>query len=152
RLMPEAEWDAYYEEVAAIEALKQSHGAVVLAHNYQRPEVFHGVADFQGDSLALARHAASSRASVIVMCGVHVMPEWGKLLAPENTVLRPALAAGCSLADSITALEVRWLRARHPGVPAVCYVNTPAAVKAECDSCCTSANAVRIVESFGAPE
>jgi quinolinate synthase len=152
RLMPEAEWDAYYEQIAAIESLKQAHDAVVLAHNYQRPEVFHGVADFHGDSLALARHAASSHASVIVMCGVHFMAEAAKLLAPEKTVLLPDLEAGCSLADSITALEVRALRARHPGVPAVCYVNTSAAVKAECDSCCTSANAVRIVESFGAPE
>src|SRR5215510_13018218 len=98
--MPEAEWDAYYEDIAAIEALKQAHDAVVLAHNYQRPEVFHGVADFQGDSLALARHAASSRASVIVMCGVHFMAESAKLLAPEKTVLLPDLEAGCSLADS----------------------------------------------------
>src|SRR5262245_44968848 len=152
RLMPEAEWDAHYEQIAAIESLKQARGAVVLAHNYQRPEVFHGVADFQGDSLALARFAASSRAPVIVMCGVHFMAEAAKLLAPEKTVLLPDLEAGCSLADSITAMEVRSLRAQHPGVPVVCYVNTSAAVKAECDACCTSANAVQVAESFAAPE
>lgn len=152
RLMPQAEWDAHYDLVAAIESLKRARGAIVLAHNYQRPEIFHGIADFQGDSLALARHAASSRAAVMVVCGVHFMAESVKLLAPDKTVLLPDLQAGCSLADSITAEDVRALRARYPGVPIVCYVNTSAAVKAECDSCCTSANAVEVVESFGAPE
>jgi len=152
RLMPQAEWDAYYDLVAAIESLKRARGAIVLAHNYQRPEIFHGIADFQGDSLALARHAASSRAAVVVVCGVHFMAESVKLLAPDKTVLLPDPQAGCSLADSITAEDVRALRASHPGVPVVCYVNTSAAVKAECDSCCTSANVVEIVESFGAPE
>jgi len=152
RLMPPAEWDVHYETVAAIESLKRERDAIVLAHNYQRPEIFHGVADFQGDSLALARFAAASDASVIVMCGVHFMAETVKLLAPDRMVLLPDKAAGCSLADSITPADVRALRERHPGIPAVCYVNTSAAVKAECDACCTSANAVQVAESFAAPE
>lgn len=152
RLMPRAEWDVHYDLVAAIESLKRARGASVLAHNYQRPEIFHGIADFQGDSLALARYAASSRAAVMVVCGVHFMAESVKLLAPDKTVLLPDTLAGCSLADSITAEDVRALRASHPGVPVVCYVNTSAAVKAECDSCCTSANAVEVVDSFGVPE
>lgn len=150
--MPEVEWDAHYELIAAIEALKHARDAIVLAHNYQRPEIFHGVADFQGDSLALARYAASSDEAVIVVCGVHFMAETAKLLAPGRIVLLPDPEAGCSLADSITAEDVRALRVRYPGVPVVCYVNTSAAVKAECDSCCTSANAVQIVEGLDAPE
>src|SRR5262245_35551063 len=149
RLMPESEWQAYYEPIAAIESLKQARDAIVLAHNYQRPEVFHGIADFQGDSLALARYAASAPESVIVVCGVHFMAETAKLLSPQKTVLLPDFDAGCSLADSITAADVRHLRARHANVPVVCYVNTSAAVKAECDACCTSANAIQVVESFG---
>lgn len=152
RLMPAAEWDAHYDRVAEIDALKRRHNAIVLAHNYQRPEIFHGVADVQGDSLALARHAARSDADVIVMCGVHFMAETAKLLAPDRTVLLPDARAGCSLADSITAEDVQGLRARHPGVPVVCYVNTTADVKAACDICCTSANAVQVVESLGTPE
>ncbi len=152
RLMPLVEWDAHYEFVASIEALKRKRNAVVLAHNYQRPEIFHGVADMQGDSLALARWAAQSEADVIVMCGVHFMAETAKLLAPDRTVLLPHTQAGCSLADSITAEDVHVLRARHPGVPVVCYVNTSAAVKAASDICCTSANAVQVVESLGVPE
>lgn len=150
--MPAAEWDAYYDLVAAIHRLKRRRNAIVLAHNYQRPEIFHGVADFQGDSLALARHAACSSADVIVMCGVHFMAETAKLLAPDRKVLLPHIEAGCSLADSITADDVHALRARHPGVPVVCYVNTSAAVKAACDICCTSANVVQVVESLGVPE
>lgn len=150
RFMPKGEWDAYYDLVAGIERLKHERDAIVLAHNYMRPEIFHGVADFQGDSLA--RQAAGSSASVIVMGGVRFMAESAKLLSPEKTVLLPDSGAGCSLADSITASDVRLLRALHPGVPVVCYVNTSAAVKAECDSCCTSANAVEVVESMGAPE
>ncbi len=134
-----------------IERLKAQRNALLLAHNYQTPEIFHGVADRQGDSLALARHAARSDAAVIVMCGVRFMAETVKLLCPEKTVLLPDLDAGCSLAASVTPEDVRALRRRHPGVPAVCYVNTSAAVKAECDLCCTSANAVEVVESLGAP-
>lgn len=152
RLMPVAEWDAHYELIASIEKLKQKRNAVVLAHNYQRPEIFHGVADVTGDSLALARGAARSDADVIVMCGVQFMAETAKLLAPDRIVLLPDLQAGCSLADAITAEDVHALRARYPGVPVVCYVNTSAAVKAACDICCTSANAVQVVESLGVPE
>ncbi len=152
RLMPLAEWDAHFEAIAAVEALKRERNAVVLAHNYQRPEIFHGIADFQGDSLELARQAARSTADVIVMCGVRFMAETAKLLAPGKTVLLPDLEAGCSLAESITPGDIRALRARHPCVPVVCYVNTSAAVKSECDACCTSSNAQLVVESFGAPE
>ena len=152
RLMPDVEWDAHFDLVKGIEALKRERNALILAHNYQRPEIFHGVADIQGDSLALARAAAESDADVIVMCGVHFMAETAKLLAPDKTVLLPAPDAGCSLAESITAADVRALRAAHPGAPVVCYVNTSAAVKAECDSCCTSANAIEIIENLGAPE
>lgn len=152
RLMPHAEWDVHFELVAAVEALKRERNAVVLGHNYQRPEIFHGVADFVGDSLELARRAAESTADVIVMCGVRFMAETAKLLSPDKIVLLPDLEAGCSLADSITPEDVRALRRQHPGVPVVCYVNTSAAVKSECDACCTSSNAQLVVESFGAPE
>ncbi len=123
---------------------------MILAHNYQTPEIFHGVADITGDSLALARRAAEVEADVIVLCGVHFMAETAKILNPERTVLIPDLEAGCSLAYSITGADVRALRARHPGVPVVTYVNTSAEVKAESDVCCTSANAVEVVESLGA--
>jgi quinolinate synthase len=122
----------------------------VLAHNYQTPEIFHCVADLVGDSLALAREAATAEADVIVLCGVHFMAETAKLLNPDRTVLIPDLRAGCSLADSITGADVRRLRARHPGVPVVTYVNTSAEVKAESDVCCTSGNAVKVVEALGA--
>lgn len=152
RLMPVAEWDAHYELVAEIQTLKRERNAVILAHNYQRPEVYHGVADFCGDSLELAHRAAQSSSDVIVLCGVRFMAETAKLLAPKKTVLLPDATAGCSLAESITAADVRALRARHPGVPVVCYVNTSAAVKSECDVCCTSSNALTVVESLGAEE
>ena len=151
RLMPAMEWEAHFDLVRAIENLKRERNALVLAHNYQRPEIFHGVADVQGDSLALARAAASSTADVIVMCGVRFMAETAKLLAPDKTVLLP-MEAGCSLAESIAPADIRALRARHPGASVVCYVNTSAAVKAECDACCTSANAIEVVESMGTPE
>ncbi|MCP5329221.1 MAG: quinolinate synthase NadA [Sinobacteraceae bacterium] len=150
--MPAAEWDMHFELVAAIEALKRGRNAVVLAHNYQRPEIFHGVADFHGDSLELASQAAASTADVIVLCGVRFMAETAKLLAPDKLVLLPDLDAGCSLAESIGPDDIRALRRRHPQAPAVCYVNTSAAVKAECDACCTSSNALSVVESFAAPE
>ena len=135
--------------MVAINELKRVRNAVILAHNYQTPEIFHGVADITGDSLALARQAAQTEADVIVLCGVHFMAETAKLLSPEKTVLIPDLEAGCSLASSITANDVRLLRQRYPGVPVVTYVNTSAAVKAESDICCTSANAVEVVESLG---
>jgi quinolinate synthase len=137
--------------VAAIRDLKKERNAVVLAHNYQTPEIYHGVADIVGDSLALAREAAKTTADVIVLAGVHFMAETAKILNPAKTVLIPDPAAGCSLADSITASDVRRLREQHPGVPVVTYVNTSAEVKAESDVCCTSGNAVEVVESLGVP-
>lgn len=148
-VLPEIEWPVHAPYVAAINELKKKRNAVILAHNYQTPEIFHGVADITGDSLTLAREGAKTNADVIVLCGVHFMAETAKLLSPEKTVLLPDLEAGCSLASSITADDVRLLRQRYPGVPVVTYVNTSAAVKAESDICCTSANAVEVVESLG---
>jgi quinolinate synthase len=152
RTVTPAEWELYAPYVARIGTLKRQRHAVVLAHHYQAPEIYQCVADIVGDSLALAQAAASTDAAVIVMCGVHFMAETAKLLSPQKIVLLPDLAAGCSLADSITAVDVRRLRDQHPGVPVVTYVNTSAAVKAESDVCCTSANAVRVVESLGVPK
>lgn len=148
-VIPEIEWPIHAPLVASIKEWKQRRNAVILAHNYQTPEIFHGVADLCGDSLALARQAADTQADVIVLCGVHFMAETAKILNPQKTVLIPDLEAGCSLAASITADDVRLLKARYPGVPVVTYVNTSAAVKAESDICCTSANAVKVVESLG---
>jgi quinolinate synthase len=147
-----AEWSEFAPDVDAILALKRDRNAVILAHNYQTPEIFHGVADIVGDSLALAREAMKTDADVIVLAGVHFMAETAKLLNPERTVLIPDLRAGCSLAASITAEDVRLLRQRWPGVPVVTYVNSSAAVKAESDICCTSGNARKIVESLDAPK
>ena len=148
-VVPEVEWPVHAPYIDAIERWKRSRGAVVLAHNYQTPEIFHGVADLSGDSLALAQQAAETDAEVIVMCGVHFMAETAKMLSPEKTVLIPDLEAGCSLAASISGADVRRLRERHPGVPVVTYVNTSVEVKAESDICCTSSNAVEVVESLG---
>lgn len=145
------EWTHYAPLIRAINHLKREKDAVILAHNYMTPEIFHGVADFRGDSLQLAREAAAVSASVIVQAGVHFMAETSKLLSPDKTVLIPDLRAGCSLASSITAEDVKRLRAAYPGVPVVTYVNTSAAVKAECDITCTSSNAVKVVESLGVP-
>jgi quinolinate synthase len=152
RHVPEFEWAALAPDIAAILSLKRERNAVVLAHNYQTPDIFHTVADIVGDSLALAREAARTDADVIVLAGVHFMAETAKLLNPNKTVLIPDMKAGCSLAESITAEDVRLLRAAHPGVPVVTYVNTSAAVKAESDLCCTSGNAKKIVEALGVPE
>jgi quinolinate synthase len=149
RVIPPAEWATFAEDVDAILDLKRSRNAVVLAHNYQTPEIFHGVADIVGDSLLLAREATKVDADIIVLAGVHFMAETAKLLNPEKTVLIPDLAAGCSLADSITAQDVRLMRQRYPGAPVVTYVNTSSAVKAESDICCTSGNALKVVESLG---
>ena len=149
RFIPAMEWPAYASDVDAILRLKRERDAVILAHNYQTPEIFHCVADIVGDSLALARKAQETDASTIVLAGVHFMAETAKLLNPERTVLISDTRAGCSLAESITAENVRWLKAQHPGVPVVTYVNTSAAVKAESDICCTSGNAVKVVESLG---
>ena len=149
-VIPEMEWPVHAPYIHAINRLKVERKAVVLAHNYQTPEIFHGVADLTGDSLALAREAANTKAEVIVLCGVHFMAETAKVLNPAKTVLIPDLQAGCSLASSITADDVRRLRERHPGAPVVTYVNTSAEVKAESDVCCTSANAVEIVNALNA--
>ncbi|GAA5157639.1 quinolinate synthase NadA [Ornithinimicrobium tianjinense] len=148
-VVPEVEWPFFAEDIEAILRLKAERNAVVLAHNYQTPEIFHCVSDIVGDSLALAREAQDVEADVIVLAGVHFMAETAKLLNPERTVLIPDLRAGCSLAESITAADVRELRRQHPGVPVVTYVNTSAEVKAESDVCCTSGNALRVVESLG---
>ena len=148
-VIPELEWPVHAPYVEAIQRLKRERNAVILGHNYQTPEIFHGVADLTGDSLALARMAAETEADVIVFAGVHFMAETAKILSPEKTVLIPDPEAGCSLADSITAADIRLLRQRYPGVPVVTYVNTSAEVKAETDVCCTSANAVEVVESLG---
>jgi quinolinate synthase len=150
-VVPPVEWPFFAADIDAILALKRQRNAVILAHNYQTPEIFHCVADITGDSLALAREAAKTDAAVIVLAGVHFMAETAKLLNPEKRVLIPDPAAGCSLAASITAADVRLLRQRYPGVPVVAYVNTSAAVKAESDVCCTSGNAKRVVEALGAP-
>ena len=145
------EWPHYAPLIKAINELKKTRNAVILAHNYMTPEIFHCVADFRGDSLQLAKEAARTDAKIIVQAGVHFMAETSKLLSPDKTVLIPDLRAGCSLAASITADDVRMLREAYPGVPIVTYVNTSAAVKAECDITCTSSNAVKVVESLGAP-
>jgi quinolinate synthase len=149
KVIPSVEWPAFAPDIEAILDLKRRRNAVILAHNYQTPEIFHCVADIVGDSLALAREAARTDADVIVLCGVHFMAETAKLLNPEKTVLIPDLEAGCSLAASITGADVRLLRQRYPGVPVVTYVNTSAEVKAESDICCTSGNAKAVIESLG---
>jgi len=151
KIIPIPEWVGYEDDIDAILRLKHDRNAVVLAHNYQTPEIFHGVADIVGDSLALAREAARVEAEVIVLAGVHFMAETAKLLNPDKTVLIPDLEAGCSLADSITPEDIAALRAQYPGVPVVTYVNTSAAVKAASDICCTSGNARKVVESLGVP-
>ena len=151
RIIPELEFAAHLPLIDAINRLKRIRNAVILAHNYQAPEIFHGVADITGDSLALAQKGAETDAQVIVMAGVHFMAETAKILSPEKTVLIPDSRAGCSLAESITATDIRLLKARYPNVPVVTYVNTSAEVKAESDICCTSANAVHVVESLGVP-
>lgn len=149
-VIPEIEWPFHVPYIAAINRLKVERNAVILAHNYQTPEIYHCVADVVGDSLALARQAQKADADVIVLAGVHFMAETAKLLNPEKTVLIPDERAGCSLAESITGADVRRLRERYPGVPVATYVNTSAEVKAESDICCTSGNAVKVVESLGA--
>ncbi|PBB29298.1 quinolinate synthase [Mesorhizobium sp. WSM3866] len=151
RVIPPIEWPVFVDDIDAILKLKRQRNAVILAHNYQTPEIFHCVADIVGDSLELARKAMTVDADVIVLAGVHFMAETAKLLNPDKTVLIPDLAAGCSLADSITAEDVRLMRQRYPGVPVVTYVNTSAAVKAESDICCTSGNALAVVKSLRVP-
>lgn len=145
----EPEWMTLAPIVDEINQLKKQRNAVILAHNYQTPDIFHGVSDIVGDSLALARDAVTTDADVILVCGVHFMAETAKILNPDKTVLIPDSAAGCSLAESITPEDVRKLRAENPGVPIVTYVNTSAEVKAESDICCTSGNAKKVVEGLG---
>ncbi|MGZ5922272.1 MAG: quinolinate synthase NadA [Rhizomicrobium sp.] len=148
KVIPEIEWPVFAPLIAEINRLKREKNAVILGHNYMTPEIFHCVSDFAGDSLALAREAARTDAAVIVQAGVHFMAETSKILSPEKTVLIPDASAGCSLAASITGADVRLLRQKHPGLPVVTYVNTSAEVKAESDICCTSGNAVKVVEQI----
>ena len=145
----EIEWSTHAPYIYEINKLKKEKNAVILAHNYQTPEIYHGISDFSADSLALAVEAAKTKADIIVMCGVHFMAETAKLMSPNKKVLLPDMRAGCSLSSSITGEDVRNLKKQYPGVPVVSYVNTSADVKAETDVCCTSANAVKIVNSLG---
>ena len=149
KVVPEIEWKVHAPLIHKINKLKKEKNAVILAHNYQTPEIYHGIADFAADSLALAVEASKTKADIIVMCGVHFMAETAKLMSPLKKVLLPDMAAGCSLSSSITGKDVRLLKEKYPGVPVVSYVNTSADVKAETDVCCTSANAVKVVESLG---
>ena len=149
KVLPEVEWPTFAPYIYRINQLKKEKNAVILAHNYQTPEIYHGVSDFSADSLALAIEAAKTKAGIIIMCGVHFMAETAKLMSPEKKVFLPDMTAGCSLAASITGEDVRNLKKKYPGVPVVSYVNTSADVKAETDVCCTSANAVKIVKSLG---
>ncbi|WP_291684792.1 quinolinate synthase NadA [Bradyrhizobium sp.] len=151
KVISPVEWPLMAPTIKAINELKETRGAVILAHNYQTPEIFHCVADIRGDSLQLAVEASKVKSEIIVQCGVHFMAETSKILNPRKTVLIPDSRAGCSLASSITGADVRLLRERFPGVPVVAYVNTSAEVKAEVDICCTSSNAVAVVESLNAP-
>jgi quinolinate synthase len=148
-VIPDVEWPIHAPLIAAINDLKRERNAVVLAHNYQTPEIFYGVGDITGDSLALAQKGAEVDADVIVLAGVRFMAETAKILSPDKTVLLPDMDAGCSLAASITGADVVRMRERYPGVPVVTYVNAYADVRAEADICCTSANAVKVVESLG---
>ena len=149
KVMPEIEWSVHAPYIHRINQLKKEKNAVILAHNYQTPEIYHGVADFSADSLALAVEAAKTKADIIIMAGVHFMAETSKLMSPNKKVLLPDMDAGCSLSSSISGKDVRLLKKKYPGVPVVSYVNTSAEVKAETDICCTSANAVKIVKSLG---
>ena len=148
-VIPEVEWKFYAPLIQKINKLKKDKNAVILAHNYQTPEIYYGVADISADSLALALEAEKTSANIIVLCGVHFMAETAKLMNPQKKVLLPDMNAGCSLASSITGEDVRMLKEKYPGVPVVSYINTSAEVKAESDICCTSANAIKVVESLG---
>ena len=149
KVIPEIEWAFHAPLIHKINMLKKEKNAVVLAHNYQTPEIFHGIADIAADSLALAIEAEKTDAAIIILCGVHFMAETAKLMNPNKKVLLPDMKAGCSLASSITGEDVKLLKEKYPSVPVVSYVNTSADVKAESDICCTSANAVKVVESLG---
>ena len=148
-LVPDVELKYKADLVYQINELKKQMSVVILGHNYMEPALFHTIPDIVGDSLELARKAAETDRDVIVFCGVKFMAETAKILSPEKMVLLPAEKAGCSLAESITAEDVRQLKKQFPGVPVVTYVNTYADVKAESDICCTSGNAAAVVESLG---
>ena len=148
KAIPDIEWSVHAPYIYEINKLKKIKNAIILAHNYQTPEIYHGISDFSADSLALAVEASKTKADLIVMCGVHFMAETAKLMSPNKKVLLPDMKAGCSLSSSITGEDVRNLKRKYPGVPVVSYVNTSADVKAETDVCCTSANAVKIVNSL----
>ena len=152
KVMPEIEWSVHAPYIHKINKLKKEKNAVILAHNYQTPEIYHGVADFSAESLALAIEASKTSADIILMAGVHFMAETAKLMSPEKRVFIPDMKAGCSLAESLTGEDVRLLKKKYPGTPVVSYVNTSADVKAETDVCCTSANAVKVVESLNAKQ
>ncbi len=149
RVLPEIEWSVHAPYIYRINRLKKEKNAIILAHNYQTPEIYHGIADVSADSLALAIEASKANADIIIMCGVHFMAETAKLMNPQKKVLLPDMNAGCSLSSSITGKDVRILKEKYPDIPVVSYVNTSADVKAETDICCTSANAVKIVNSLG---
>ena len=149
KVVPEIEWSFHAPLIHKINMLKKEKNAVVLTHNYQTPEIFHGVSDVAADSLALAIEASKTKADIIILCGVHFMAETAKLMNPKKKVLLPDMDAGCSLASSVTGKDVRLLKEKYPGVPVVSYVNTSAEVKAESDICCTSANVIQVVESLG---
>ena len=149
KFIPEVEWAVHEPLVEQINKLKKEKNAVILAHSYMTPEIYHCVADIVGDSLKLAKESQKAKADIIIMCGVHFMAETAKILNPNKKVLIPDMSAGCSLAESITGEDVRLLKQKYPGVPVVSYVNSSADVKAETDICCTSSNAVEIVESLG---
>ena len=149
KFLPEIEWSVHAPYIHKINKLKREKNAIILVHNYQTPEIYHGIADVAADSLALAIEASKTEADLIIMCGVHFMAETAKLMNPNKKVLLPDMSAGCSLASSITGKDVRMLKEKYPGVPVVTYVNTSAEVKAESDICCTSANAIKVVESLG---
>ncbi len=148
KFVPEAEWKIHAPLIEKINKIKKEKNTIILAHNYQTPEIYHGVADISADSLALAVEASKTKADKIIMCGVHFMAETAKLMCPEKKVFLPDMQAGCSLSNSITGEDVKLLKQKFPGVPVVSYVNTSADVKAETDICCTSANAVKVVESL----
>jgi len=150
--IPAVEWSLVAPVIDEINRLKKEKNALILAHNYMTPDIFHGVADIVGDSLALAREAVNTTADIIVVCGVHFMAETVKILNPTKKVLIADLEAGCSLSEGITAADVLELKRQHPGAPVVTYVNTSAAVKAVTDVCCTSGNALEVVESLDADE
>ncbi len=148
RVISPPDWATYAPYVKAINALKKERNAVILGHNYMTPEIYHGVSDFVGDSLQLAMKASDVDADIIVQAGVHFMAETSKILSPQKTILMPDMEAGCSLAESITAAGIEEMRAKYPGAPVVTYVNTTAEVKAASDICCTSSNALQIVNAM----